>query len=70
MIPVGQNAYESRVSGRKEYRPILSSLMGAKGSDLMLIKLTEAVLKAASWPTEVLVGRYTFKLGDNKRNVA
>jgi hypothetical protein len=40
------------------------------GSDWMLIKLAEAALKAASWPTEVLVGRYTFKLGDNKRNVA
>lgn len=36
----------------------------------MLIKLAEAALTAASWPTEVLVGRYTFKLGHNKRNVA
>lgn len=36
----------------------------------MLIQLTEAALKAASWPTEVLVGRFTFVPGDNKRNVA
>lgn len=35
----------------------------------MLIKLAEAALEVASWPTEVLVGRHTFRVGDNLRNV-
>ena len=36
----------------------------------MLINLVKAVLESASWPTEVLTGRYTFKVGRNTRNVA
>jgi hypothetical protein len=50
--------------------PIVSSLMGARGSDLMLINLAEAVLNNAKWPTEVMTGREAFKVGDNLRNVA
>ena len=40
------------------------------GSDLMLMNLIQAVFESASWPTKVLVGRYTFKVGHNTRNVA
>ena len=67
---VGQKRYSSRVSGRDEYLPIVSSLVGAKGSDLMLINLAKAALEAASWPTEVKTDRYMFELGENERNVA
>ncbi|THZ54669.1 amidase signature enzyme, partial [Aureobasidium pullulans] len=70
IIPVGQVPYDSRISGLKEYMPIVSSLMGARGSDLMLINLAEAVLNNAKWPTEVMTGREAFKVGDNLRNVA
>lgn len=66
---VGQKPYESRISGLKEYLPIVSSFMGAKGSDVMLINLAEAVLTSAKWPTEVRLGREMFKVGDNIRNV-
>ena len=46
-------------------------LMERTGSDLTLIKIAETAMKTASWPTEVLVGRYTFEVGGgNKRNVA
>ena len=43
--------------------------MGAKGSDVMLLNLAEAVLKSANWPTEVKTGREAFAIGDNVRNV-
>ena len=39
------------------------------GSDLMLIELVHAALKAASWPTKISTGRLMYKLGDNVRNV-
>lgn len=62
--------YESKISGRLEYRPIASTILGAKGSDLMLIKLARAAFQAASWHTSVDVGRYMLPLGENLRNVA
>ena len=36
----------------------------------MLMRLVQAAFESASWPTEVLTGRYTFKVGNNIRNVA
>ncbi|KAK6527768.1 hypothetical protein TWF694_004748 [Orbilia ellipsospora] len=70
IIPIGQNSYESRVSGRLEHRPIVSSIIGAKGSDLMLINLANMALTASSWPTSVQTGRYMWKVGPNIRNTA
>ncbi|KAI9670069.1 MAG: hypothetical protein M1817_004549, partial [Caeruleum heppii] len=69
VLPIGQKPYTSRISGNLEHRPIVGSMIAAKGSDLMLIKLAEAAFQAASWPTRVLTGRYTFELGKNVRNV-
>lgn len=36
----------------------------------MLVNLAKAALESASWPTEIMTGRYMFELGDNVRNVA
>jgi hypothetical protein len=58
------------VSGNDEYLPIVASLVGAKGSGLMLANLAKAVLEANSWPTEVKTGRHMFELADNVRNMA
>ncbi|KAK0716702.1 putative amidase [Apiosordaria backusii] len=69
IVPIGQKPYDSRISGMKEHLPIVSSFMGAKGSDVMLLNLAEAALKSANWPTEVKTGRKTFAIGDNVRNV-
>ncbi|KAI1129070.1 putative amidase [Nemania abortiva] len=69
IIPIGQKPYDSRISGQKEYLPIVSSFMGAKGSDVMLINLADAALKSAKWPTEVKTGREAFVIGDNVCNV-
>jgi len=70
VLPFGQMPYQSRVSGRLEHRPIGSTLVGAKGSDLMLIDLARKAFKTASWPTTIDVGRYMFPLAENTRNVA
>ncbi|KAK4213124.1 amidase signature domain protein [Rhypophila decipiens] len=69
VVPIGQKPYESRISGRKEYLPIVSTLMGAKGSDVLLLNLAEAALKKANWPTQVKTGREAFAIGNNARNV-
>ncbi|KAK0127335.1 hypothetical protein ONS96_006883 [Cadophora gregata f. sp. sojae] len=69
IVPVGQKPYDSRISGQKEYMPIVSSFMGAKGSDLLLINLAEEALNSAGWPTQVKTGRETFDVGENIRNV-
>ncbi|KAF2240819.1 putative amidase [Trematosphaeria pertusa] len=69
VLPFAQMPYESRISGRLEHRPIVSTLVGARGSDLMLINLAKAAFEAVSWPTTIATGRYMFSLGDNNRNV-
>ncbi|KAK3297432.1 amidase signature domain-containing protein, partial [Chaetomium fimeti] len=68
---VGQNPYESRVSGRTEYAPIVASLAGPRGSDEDLIQLAVEALTEARCPVEVLTGRTPFQPGeDNCRHVA
>lgn len=69
-ITVAQMPYQSGISGRQEHRPIASTLIAAKGSDLMLIRLAKAAFNAAGWPTEIDTGRYMYPVGDNLRNVA
>ncbi|KAI0199400.1 putative amidase [Astrocystis sublimbata] len=68
-LVIGQKPHDSRVSGREEYLPIVSSLMGARNSDVMLINLAEAALRSAGWPTTVMTGREAFERGDNVCNV-
>ncbi|VUC36601.1 unnamed protein product [Clonostachys rosea] len=69
VLPFAQMPYHSRISGRDEVRPIASTLVGAKGSDLMLIKLAAAAFERASWPTTVQTGRYMYPIASNSRNV-
>lgn len=57
------------MSGRTEHYPVTAGLIGAPGSDLMLINLAKAALEKAGIPTEVETGRYTFKLGESAGNI-
>lgn len=68
VLPFAQMPYLSKVSGRLEMRPIASTMIGAKGSDLMLIKLATEALKKAGWPTSIQTGRYMYPVADNARN--
>ncbi|KAF5583813.1 amidase signature domain-containing protein [Fusarium pseudoanthophilum] len=69
VLPFAQMSYLSKISGRSEMRPIASTMIGAKGSDLMLIKLATEAFKKAGWPTSIQTGRYTYPVADNARNV-
>ncbi|KAJ5726210.1 uncharacterized protein N7483_007567 [Penicillium malachiteum] len=70
VVTIGQVPYESRATKRIEYHPVTISLVGARGSDLMLINLARETLKHANWSDQLLTGRYTFKVGEGTRNVA
>ncbi|KAI0469333.1 amidase signature domain-containing protein [Xylaria cf. heliscus] len=60
VIPIGQNAYQSRVSGREEMAPQFTTLIGAFNTDLDLLRLAERTLSSSGKPTELLTGRYAF----------
>ncbi|KAK1833473.1 amidase signature domain-containing protein [Podospora conica] len=68
LIPIGQNPYQSRVSGREEFAPIFTTLVGGPGTDLMLLDLAQQTLDKAGWPSKVLTGRTMFKVGNNERH--
>ncbi|KAJ4303457.1 hypothetical protein N0V90_002352 [Kalmusia sp. IMI 367209] len=70
IVPIGQNPYESEVSGVEEYAPIVTTLIGPSYSDQSLVELASAVLQKAGWPTSILTGRLMFEKGDNERNTA
>lgn len=70
VVPLGQNPYDSEVSGLVEYAPIVTSLIGPSDSDRLLVDLAAATLQDANWPTAVLTGRLMFEKGDNERNAA
>ncbi|KAF5542839.1 amidase signature domain-containing protein [Fusarium phyllophilum] len=69
VLPFAQMPYLSKISGRHEMRPIASTMIGAKGSDLMLIKLATEAFTKAGWPTSIRTGRYMYPVADNARNV-
>ncbi|KAF5575341.1 amidase signature domain-containing protein [Fusarium pseudocircinatum] len=69
VLPFAQIPYLSKISGRSEMRPIASTMIGAKGSDLMLIKLAAEAFEKAGWPTSVQTGRYMYPVADNARHV-
>ncbi|KAI6086535.1 putative amidase [Hypoxylon rubiginosum] len=62
VVPVGQIPFESRISKRTEYLPITASMATASGSDLLLISLAKAALESAQKPSQVLTGRFAFKI--------
>ncbi|KAK0610591.1 amidase signature domain-containing protein [Bombardia bombarda] len=57
---IGQLEYESPISQTREYYPVSMSIIGAKGSDQMLLKLAEEFLAFAGVPSKVLTGRTAF----------
>ncbi|KAK4145056.1 amidase [Dichotomopilus funicola] len=57
---VGETTHDSRVSHRLEPLPIAVSLIGAPGTDLILVDLVERAMKAAEIPTKLQTGRYVY----------
>ncbi|KAI0388524.1 hypothetical protein F5Y17DRAFT_452461 [Xylariaceae sp. FL0594] len=69
VIPVGQNSFESKVTKRVEYVPIVASLAGPRGSDEALLRFAEEAMNEAGWETNVLCGITAFEVGSNERNM-
>ncbi|KAG8164618.1 hypothetical protein KVR01_004893 [Diaporthe batatas] len=69
VVPFAQLPYKSRVTESLEYRPVSASLMGARGSDLALLRLVEEATQASGWRTNVDTGRRAFPVGKNIRHV-
>ncbi|KAL1865524.1 hypothetical protein Daus18300_007169 [Diaporthe australafricana] len=69
VVPFAQLPYKSRVTEQLEYKPISASLMGARGSDLSLLRLVQEATQAAGWRTNVDTGRRAFPVGKNIRHV-
>ncbi|KAI1121232.1 amidase signature enzyme [Nemania abortiva] len=68
IIPVGQNPFESKVTKRIEYVPIVASLTGPRWSDESLLNIAEEAMQKAGWETTVLCGTLPFVVGSNERN--
>ncbi|KAH6637210.1 hypothetical protein F5144DRAFT_487713 [Chaetomium tenue] len=58
--------YESAISQTTEYAPVAASIIGAKGSDRMLLKLAEEFLAFSGIPGTVLTGRTPFAAEDSR----
>ncbi|KAI1760074.1 amidase [Hypoxylon sp. FL1150] len=65
VIPIGQNAYQSRPSGREETAPQFTSLISVFNTDLDLLRVAAGTLRASGRPTELLTGRYAYPQHDN-----
>ena len=59
--PVGDIPYMSRVTEREEPLPVAVSLIGAPGTDLLLVDLVEKGLRGACIPTRVQTGRFMYQ---------
>lgn len=57
VLPVDNCPYESRLSGRTEFLPACVALLGAKGSDLTLIRLALEAFGKAGLPTVLQTGQ-------------
>ncbi|KAK0645729.1 amidase signature domain-containing protein [Cercophora newfieldiana] len=66
VICIGQYEYHSEISQTIEYAPVAVSLIGAKGSDQMLLKLAEGFLNFTGIPATVLTGKTPFPAKEHR----
>ncbi|KAK4449841.1 amidase [Podospora aff. communis PSN243] len=57
---VGEIVQHSHLTCRREPLPIAASVIGAPGTDLVLVDVVEKALKAAGMPSEVQTGRFVY----------
>lgn len=61
LVPSGQIAHQSKVTGREEFLPIAISLLSAPGTDLELMDSVFKCLKHSARATEAATGKRMFK---------
>lgn len=59
---VTQVPFQSRISGKTEYRPVCGSVMGHKGGDSNLVNVVRKAFETAQWRTKADTGSLTFPL--------
>ncbi|KAH7318121.1 amidase signature domain-containing protein [Stachybotrys elegans] len=69
LVPFAQLPYQSRISAETEYRAVFGSVIGPRGSDLMVAQIVERAFELANWRNRVDTGRFSFPIGKNSRNV-
>ncbi|KPM45590.1 hypothetical protein AK830_g921 [Neonectria ditissima] len=62
VIPIGQIPYQSRVTKRTEFLPVVVAMLGPPGTDVALTKFAADLLHKAGLPTSVKTGRVAFPL--------
>ncbi|KAL8743135.1 MAG: hypothetical protein Q9190_004474 [Brigantiaea leucoxantha] len=65
ILPIGQTSFVSRVSGREEWLPASIGIIGARGSDAILVSLLQDVMEKMLLQTSTLVGRMTFPISSS-----
>ena len=61
VVPIGQYAYESKVSGKEELLPICVTVTGSKGEDFATLRLIKDFLEnCPEYQTVVLTGKEAF----------
>lgn len=63
VVPVGEWEYESRVTGKNEYLPVMVDVMGAPGKDYELLEAVEMVMRRSGRVMEVAAGERMFPDG-------
>ncbi|KAK0621468.1 amidase signature domain-containing protein [Bombardia bombarda] len=66
IVPIGQMPYESRISDQREYLPIVTSIIGARGSEQTLLLVAHQALQLGKWPAEVLTGKTMYEVKEDK----
>ncbi|KAI1205235.1 amidase signature domain-containing protein [Annulohypoxylon truncatum] len=62
VLPVGEYKYFSRISQKEESLPMAMSIIGARGSDAMLIELAKRLLEYTGRPTSLTTGFQAFSV--------
>ncbi|KAM7196770.1 amidase signature domain containing protein [Naviculisporaceae sp. PSN 640] len=66
MVPLGDVPYESRITGRTEFLPVVVDLMGKPGQDMQLLEVVEKVMKGCDREMVVKTGARMFAGVDGK----
>lgn len=60
VVPIGDVPYDSKITHKVEYLPVVANVVGAPGTDFQLLQAVEKVLKLAKRPTSVATGSRMF----------
>ncbi|KAI0435209.1 amidase signature enzyme [Xylaria sp. FL1042] len=62
VVPIGDVPYESTITQKIEYLPVVANVVGAPGTDFQLLRTISQVMKLSERPPSVAVGSRMFPL--------